>query len=229
MFLRSLIFNLVFYTSIIFFGIIFIPLLASKNLTSKGIKLWAQVIVCSLKKILHIKIKFDNKHINNSNGVMIAANHKSAFDTIYFLAKFDKVIYIVKQELKYIPIYGWYAIRLGNIFLNRKKRIESIKKLSMKIDNLIIQGYKVIIFPEGTRKKVNEIGEIKPGIFFIQTKLKKPIYPIYIDSGKTWPKNSFMKYKKNIFIKTLSPIRYGFEKNELKLKLRKAFEDLDKI
>ena len=84
------------------------------------------------------------------------------------------------------------------------------------------------ICPEGTRNKVNEIGTIKPGIFFIQKNLKKPIYPIYIDSGKTWPKNSFMKYKKNILIKTLSPIKYGFEKNELKLKIRKAFEELDK-
>ena len=228
MFLKSLIFNFIFYISIIFFGIIFIPLLLSKKLTAKVIKFWAKVVIYALKTILTIQIKFDNKHINNSHGAIIAANHKSAFDTIYFLAKFDKVIYIVKEELKYIPIYGWYAIRLGNIFLNRKKRIESIKKLSMKIDNLIIQGYKVIIFPEGTRKKVNEIGEIKPGIFFIQTKLKKPIYPIYIGSGQTWPKNSFMKYKKNILVKTLSPIKYGFKKNEFKVKLKKAYEEFDK-
>ena len=228
MFLKSSIFNLVFYISIVFFGIIFIPLLPSKNLTAKGIKLWAQIVIYALKKILTIKIKFENSHVSNTYGAIIAANHKSAFDTIYFLAKFDKVIYIVKEELKYIPIYGWYAIRLGNIFLNRKKKIESIRRLSIKIDNLIKEGYKVIIFPEGTRNKVNEIGAIKPGIFFIQKNLRKPIYPIYIDSGKTWPKNSFMKYKKNILIKTLSPIKYGLEKNELKLKLRKAFEELDR-
>lgn len=228
MFLKSFIFNLVFYISIIFFGIIFIPFLPSKKLTAKGVKLWAQIVIYALKKILAIQIKFENKHISNSNGAMIAANHKSAFDTIYFLAKFDKVIYIVKEELKYIPIYGWYAIRLGNIFLNRKKRIESIKRLSVKIDKLIKDGYKVIIFPEGTRNKANEIGAIKPGIFFIQKKIKQPIYPVYINSGETWPKNSFMKYKKNILIKTLSPIKYGFEKNDLKLKLRIAFENLDK-
>ena len=228
MLLKSSIFNLLFYLSIIFFGIIFIPLLPSKKLTAKGIKLWAQIVIYALKKILTIQIKFENNHVSNSNGAIIAANHKSAFDTIYFLAKFDKVIYIVKEELKYIPIYGWYAIRLGNIFLNRKKRIQSIKRLSIKVDNLIKEGYKVIIFPEGTRNKVNEIGAIKPGIFFIQKNLRKPIYPIYIDSGKTWPKNSFMKYKKNILIKTLSPIKYGFEKNELKLKLKKSFEECDK-
>ena len=228
MFLKSFIFNLIFYISVIFFGIIFIPFLPSKKLTAKAIKFWAQVVVYTLKKIFNIQIKFDNKHVSNSNGAMIAANHKSAFDTIYFLAKFDKVIYIVKEELKYIPIYGWYAIRLGNVFLNRKKRIESIKRLSVKINKLIKEGYKVIIFPEGTRNKVNEIGAIKPGIFFIQKNLRKPIYPIYIDSGKTWPKNSFMKYNKNILIKTLSPIKYGFKKNEFKLKLKKAFEELDK-
>tara|TARA_B110000444_G_C18741554_1_gene548247 strand:- start:572 stop:1027 length:456 start_codon:yes stop_codon:yes gene_type:complete len=146
----------------------------------------------------------------------------------FFLAEFDKVIYIVKEELKYIPIYGWYVMRLGNIFLNRKKRIESIKRLSINIESLISKGYKVIIFPEGTRKQVNEIGVIKPGIFFIQKILRKPIYPIYIDSGGAWPKNRFMKFKKNIFIKTLTPIKYGVKKNNLKVKLKEAFEELDK-
>ncbi len=228
MFLKSIIFNLVFYFSVIFFGIIFIPLLPSKKITAKGIRLWAKVVIFALKNIINIKINFENNHISNSTGALIAANHKSAFDTIYFLAEFDKVIYIVKEELKYIPLYGWYAIRLGNIFLNRKKRIESIKRLSVKIESLVSKGYKVIIFPEGTRQKINEIGDIKPGIFFLQTILKKSIYPIYIDSGGTWPKNNFMRYKKNILIKTLPPIKYGLTKNNLKLKLKKAFDELDK-
>ena len=59
---------------------------------------------------------------------------------------------LVKKELKFIPIYGWYALRLGNIFVNRKERIKSIKSISEKVFKSLNKNYKVIIFPEGTRQ-----------------------------------------------------------------------------
>ena len=49
-----------------------------------------------------------------------------------------------------------------------KKKIESIKKISKNIVNLIKKDYKVIIFPEGTRQSPKKIGTIKPGVFLIQ-------------------------------------------------------------
>ena len=123
-----------------------------------------------------------------------------------------------------IPIYGWYAVRLGNIYINRKKKIESIKKISKNITSLIDRGYKVVIFPEGTRQEPKKIGDIKPGVFSIQGYLQKPIYPVYIDSGDTWPKNSLKIKKKNIFIKSLKPIPYGFTKKKFKDILKKSYE-----
>jgi 1-acyl-sn-glycerol-3-phosphate acyltransferase len=205
-------------------GIFFMPVLISKHYTRKVVKLWASIILFMLKKTLDIKIIFQNKYIKKNQGLVIAANHQSVFDTVFFLAAFDNVIYIIKKELKYIPIYGWYASRLGNIFVNRKKKIESIKKISSNIKKLIDLNYKVIIFPEGTRQPANKIGDMKPGVYLLQRRLKKAIYPIYIDSGKTWPKNSFKMKQENISIKGLEPILYGLKKNKFKEKLKKAFE-----
>ena len=156
---------------------------------------------------------------------MIAANHQSAFDTIFFLAAFDKTIYIIKKELIFIPVYGWYAMRLGNIYIDRKKKIESIKKISKSIVGLIKKDYKVIIFPEGTRQPPKKIGVIKPGVFLIQELLKRPIFPVYLNSGETWPRNSFKIKKNNIFIKSLKPIPYGLTKKKFKDILKKSFDE----
>ena len=229
MVLRSIIFNILFYTSILFFGLLFLPALVSKNLTAKSVSFWAKLTIYSLKKIINIEIEFQNNYLIEKKGALIAANHKSAFETIYFLAVYNKVIYIVKKELQYLPIYGWYAARLGNIFLDRNRKIESIKKLSKNIKGLMSKGYKVVIFPEGTRQPENKIGEMKPGIFLIQSILKEPIYPIYIRSGGTWPKKSFIKYKKKIFLIALKPIKYGLSKFDLKKKLKTNFETLENI
>ena len=225
LYLRIYFFNFIFYFSILFFGILLLPVLISRTLTRKTVRTWAKFIIFFLKKILKIRIIFKNNHLKDKDGQVIAANHQSAFDTIFFLAAFDKIIYIIKKELIFIPVYGWYAMRLGNIYINRRKKIESIKKISNNIVDLIKKDYKVVIFPEGTRQNPKKIGSIKPGIFLIQDCLKRSIYPVYIDSGETWPKNSFKIKKKNIFIKSLKPITYGLTKRKFKETLKKRFDE----
>ena len=225
MLLKVFLFNFIFYVSILFFGLLLLPVLISRKLTRRTVSVWSKSIIFFLKKILKIKIVFENNFLKDNKGHVIAANHQSAFDTIFFLAAFDKTIYVIKKELIFIPIYGWYAIRLGNIYINRKKKIESVRKLSKNVKNLIKKNYKVVIFPEGTRQPANKIGDMKPGVFLIQEYLKIPVYPVYIDSGGTWPRNSLKIKKKNIFIKSLKPIPYGFTKKKFKELLKKCFEE----
>lgn len=223
MLLKIFLFNFIFYFSILFFGLLLLPILISRKLTRKTVRIWSKCIIFFLIKVLNIKIVFKNNYLKDKEGQVIAANHQSAFDTIFFLAAFDKTIYIIKKELIFIPVYGWYAMRLGNIYIDRKKKIESIKKISRNIVNLVKKDYKIVIFPEGTRQEPKKIGAIKPGVFLIQDRVKRPIFPVYIDSGQTWPRNSFKIKKKNIFIKSLKPIPYGLTKKKFKETLKKSF------
>ena len=225
MLIKIYFFNFIFYFSILFFGIFCTPVLVSRYYTRLVVRYWAKTVLFLLKNILNIKIHFHNKYLVDNKGQIIAANHQSAFDTIFFLAAFDKTIYIIKKELIFIPVYGWYAMRLGNVFINRRKKIESTKKLSKNIYGFINKGYKVVIFPEGTRQQSNIIGNIKPGVYLLQNILKIPIFPVYICSGNTWPKNSLKMKKKNIFIKSLKPIPYGLTKKKFKLNLKKILEE----
>ena len=225
MLLKVFFFNFIFYFSILFFGLLLLPILISRTLTRKTVRVWSKCIIFILTKILNIKIIFKNNYLKDKEGQVIAANHQSAFDTIFFLAAFDKTIYIIKKELIFIPVYGWYAMRLGNIYIDRKKKIESIKKISKSIVGLIKKDYKVIIFPEGTRQPPKKIGVIKPGVFLIQELLKRPIFPVYLNSGETWPRNSFKIKKNNIFIKSLKPIPYGLTKKKFKDILKKSFDE----
>jgi len=222
--IKSTLFNFIFYFSILFFGILFLPFLISEKFTRYAVRFWATLIIFLLEKVVGAKILFQNKYIFDDKGYLVAANHQSVFDTIFFLKEFDKVIYVVKRELKFIPIYGWYAARLGNVFINRKERIKSIKSISEKVFKSLNKNYKVIIFPEGTRQLDNNIGDIKPGVFAIQSFCKCLVYPIYISSNKVWPKNSFLKKNKSIIVKTLSPINFNRSKKESLSILKKKLE-----
>ena len=224
MFARSILFNFLFYFSILFFGILFLPLLITRNLTRKGVKLWATLVIFFLEKIIDTKIIYKNNYIFDNKPFLIAANHQSVFDTIFFLKEFDKVIYIVKKELKFIPIYGWYASRLGNIFIDRKEKIKSVKSISKKVSDSLSLNYKVIIFPEGTRQSENKIGIIKPGIFAIQKFCKCLVYPIYISSSLVWPKNTFLKNNNSIRVTVLTPMKYDKYKKAFLTKLKNNLE-----
>ena len=224
MLIKSILFNCVFYFSIFFFGILFLPFLISESLTRQAVKLWAFIVMFFLEKIIGAKIIYQNKYISDKKGYLIAANHQSVFDTIFFLKEFDKVIYVVKKELMFIPIYGWYALRLGNIFVNRKERIKSVKNISKKVYNSLNNNYKVIIFPEGTRQIESKIGEMKPGIYVIQKFCNCLVYPIYISSNLVWPKNTFIKKNKSIIVKTLAPIKFEETKKKFLAKLKNNLE-----
>ena len=93
----------------------------SEKFTRYAVRFWASLIIFLLEKVVGAKILFKNKYIFDDKGYLVAANHQSVFDTIFFLKEFDKVIYVVKKELKFIPIYGWYALRLGNVCYKKRK------------------------------------------------------------------------------------------------------------
>ena len=54
----------------------------------------------------------------------------------------------------------------------------------------------------------------KKGIGRIYSALNLPCIPVALNSGKIWPKNSFMKYAGDIHITFLDPILPGMEKEE---------------
>lgn len=222
--IKSIVFNIIFYFTILFLGLLFLPSLISKKLTRLVVKFWSSIILYLLQSLIGAKIKYENNYIYKNKGYLIAANHQSVFDTIFFLNKFDKAIYVVKKELKFLPIYGWYAMRLGNIFVDRRERIKSVKKISERVHEAIKKKYKVIIFPEGTRQLGNKIGSMKPGIFAIQRYCKIQVHPIFISSFLVWPKNSYIKNSTSIMVKSLKPLTLSFDKKKFLHKLEYKFK-----
>ena len=82
----------------------------------------------------------------------MASNHQSAWETFFFTFLFDDPIFILKKELRFIPIMSWYFKKLGFIFIDRSKGLNSLKHIINSIKKLKDKSPKTfIIFPEGTR------------------------------------------------------------------------------
>ncbi len=224
--INSIIFNGFFVLGTFFMGLFCLPVLPSKKLTKEVSIIWANFSIFILKKIIKVKIELRGFDKIPKKGALIAANHQSAFETIFFINIFKNPVYVLKKQLLYIPFYGWYISRLQHIAIDRKEKIRALKSISTKAVKLIKEDSKLIIFPEGTRMPYNKLGKLKSGIFSIQKETKLPVYPIALVSGHVWGKNSFYKNSGTIVLEVLKPIPYGLEK---KVFMQRLSESLEKV
>ena len=92
-----------------------------------------------------------------------------------------------------------------------KENLSFFDKIKKKIEE---QNRPLLIFPQGTRVKFGEQPPFKKGIGRIYDSLGLPCIPVALNTGKVWPKNSFMKFSGDIHISFLEPILPGKEKND---------------
>ena len=231
--LRSFVFSLFFFTGIIIISIIFLPaLLLPQKIVLYGGKLMGYWSEFCLKFILSttILIKGEENIIKNEK-FFIVASHQSMFETFFLQTIFNSPIFILKNELLKIPVFGWYLKKIGSISINREKitkdNLDFFEKISSTIKN---SNRPIIIFPQATRVLPTEKPPFKKGASRIYDELKIFCQPVAINSGFVWPKVGHKKSNKIITISILDKIAPGLEKNEfLKIIENRIYSELETL
>ena len=123
-----------------------------------------------------------NKLPRKKDGAYIlTANHLSNFDVILFDLKFGrKFYYLAKKELFKGKFSSWLITKLGGIKIDREATDITAFKNSMQV----LKNNKPLgIFPEGTRNKGDDSGEMleaKSGAIVFASKAGVPIVPVAI-------------------------------------------------
>ena len=216
-FLKSLIFNIFLYLGLITIFILAIPtLILPDKFTLFFGKLSAKYIVFLLKIILNTKVIFHGlENLKKVDRFFVASAHQSMFETFALQIPLDSPIFVLKKELLKIPLFGQYLKKIGSIEIIRetttKENLNFFEKIKSRIEE---QKRPLLIFPQGTRVKFDEQPPFKKGVGRIYSSLNLPCIPIALNTGKVWPKNSFMKYSGDIHISFLEPIMPGKDKND---------------
>jgi 1-acyl-sn-glycerol-3-phosphate acyltransferase len=231
-FIKSLFFNIFLYVGIILVFILAIPtLILPAKFTLYCGKFLAYYIILILKLFLNTKVIFHGlENLKKVEKFFIASAHQSMFETFVLQAPVDFPIFILKKELLRIPLFGWYLRKIGSIEIIRETTTKENLNFFDKIKNTI-QKYNrpLLIFPQGTRVKLNDRSPFKKGVSRIYVSLKMPCVPVALNSGKVWPKNSFTKYPGDIHVSFLEPIEPGLEKHIfLKILQEKIYSEIER-
>jgi 1-acyl-sn-glycerol-3-phosphate acyltransferase len=231
--IRSLLFNIFLYLGIVIVFILALPTLVLPNkIVLYFGKFLALYIIVILRIFLNTRVIFHGiDNLKKEKKFFIASAHQSMFETFVLQAPIDFPIFILKKELLRIPLFGWYLKKIGSIEIIRNTTTKENLSFFEKVKESINESNRpLLIFPQGTRVKFDDKVPFKKGVGRIYESLNIPCVPVSLDSGKVWPKNSFMKYPGNINISFLEPINPGLEKNIFtKILEDKIYSEMEKF
>lgn len=225
MIFKSILFQALLGFWTILMGILCLPFLffPSKYL-NKPTKIWISGIFILLKYLCKITHEVQGKENIPNHAVLVASKHQSAFETFALFFYLSNVIFIHKKQLFLIPVFGQYLKKMNMISIDRKGRASSMRKMLRQTKEKIKLGYSVIIFPEGTRKKPKEKPNYKSGFVGIYKELNTKILPVAVNSGKCWPKDTFIKKPGHIIIKILPTIDNNLDRKTVLYEVENKIE-----
>ncbi len=213
--------------------IIAIPsLLFPKKITLIFGKFLANTIIFILRISLNTKVIFHGlNNLKKENRYFVASAHQSLLETFILQSPIDFPIFILKKELLKIPVFGWYLKKISSIEIIRETTTKENLNFFEKVKKVVEEENRpLLIFPQGTRVKFGERMPFKKGVGRIYSSLNIPCVPVALNTGKIWPKGSFMKYSGVIHISFLEPIMPGLDSNEFLDKLEKnIYSEIERL
>ncbi len=113
---------------------------------------------------------------------LLIGNHTHNLDIALMESIYsEKLIWVAKKELGEIPIIKYMVTKTDMILIDRKNK-RSVLQMIKEVKNRIERGFKVVVFPEGTRNKSNPKKMLpwKKGVKALAEKINPKIQPFVI-------------------------------------------------
>jgi len=167
---------------------------------------WVQFNLWMLKTVCGLSHEVQGlENIPQENGVIVA-KHQSAWETIALQAIFPPLVFILKRELLWIPVWGWAMKCLDPIAIDRKAKMAALKQVLNDGEARLKAGRWVVIFPEGTRVAPGQKGRYNASGGMLAHRVGCPVVPVAHNAGEFWGRKAFLKYPGVIQVRIGPPI-----------------------
>lgn len=215
--LRSLAFNLCFYGVTVTLAVGGLPALASRRAVLRLARTWARLTLWLLRVVAGTRVEFRGVEAIPPGPLLVAAKHQSALETLALCTIFPEFAYILKRELLFIPLIGWYLSRGGMVAIDRAKGGRAMSLMNAAAADAVRDGRQLIIFPEGTRRRPGDAPAYKQGLSHLYAALAVPCLPVALNTGVFWSRNSLVRRPGTAVIAFLPPIPPGLPRQDFQV------------
>ena len=206
--LRSLLYFSLLVLSIIFFtALLMICAPAPFKARHKLSVAWSQVNIWLLKIICGLDYSIEGLENIPSGNCIFLSKHQSSWETITFLALIPKtLVWVLKRELLWVPVFGWALAVNRPIAINRKAGRAAVNQVIEQGTERLNSGCSVMIFPEGTRVAPGVRKRYGIGGAILAEASGYPVVPIAHNAGIFWRRRDIRKYPGTINVVIGQPI-----------------------
>ena len=223
--LRSLAFNVAFYLNLVAWMIAILPAFALPRRTlMRIVQAWSRSSLWLLRVTTGTRVEFRGRERIPSGGLLVASKHQSFLETFALVTVFDDPTFVLKRELMWIPLFGWYAWKAGMVPIDRKSGSRALAEMNERARRAAEDGRQILIFPEGTRRRPGAPPAYKFGVAHLYDSLGAPCLPVALNSGLYWPRRSFTRRPGTAVIEFLDPIPPGQTRDEFFEEIRTRIE-----
>lgn len=224
--MRGFLFTIVLYAFTLFWTVICLPAFLLPVRMREFVPIvWTNSARFLLWLFCGVRIQVRGmENLPKEGGYIIASKHQSALETAVYHSLLPQVIYVLKRELSWIPIVGWWFKGTNCIVINRAEGTKAMLKMFEQASERLAKRYRLVIFPEGTRVPVGKHAPYHPGIYLLYERTGAPVVPVALNTGYCWPKNKIIKYPGLVTFEFLPPMPQGLDKKEFMRLLEEKIE-----
>jgi 1-acyl-sn-glycerol-3-phosphate acyltransferase len=228
-YLRSILFDaaVVILTVVVSLSVPFMALFRAGSPTVRAVsQVWARGIMFLMKYVVGLDYRVEGREHVPDGACIIACNHQSLWETAALCVIFPDASIVAKQELKKIPLVGWFLERYPMILVDRSAGRQALRQMVDESRRALSEGRKVLLFPQGTRQAIDEpVTFQSAGISALYTNLEVAVVPAACNSGLFWGKKTLMMHSGTITLSFLPPIAPGLPRKEFQERMERAIAE----
>lgn len=221
--LMSLIFIIQMYVALLVVGVLYLPYaLITRDGALAACHAYCRWVLFSLRWMTGLKTEV--RGTPPTGEVLVAAKHQSFLDVLMIFSAIPRGKFIMKRELIYAPILGWYGLRIGCVPVDRGKRGAAIIKMKNDIKAGVQRAGQLIIYSQGTRVAPGVKAPYKAGTGALYLQLGQVCCPVSTNVGVFWPKRGIYRKPGLAVVEFLPVIEPGLKGAEFMARLESEVE-----
>lgn len=206
--LRSLVFAGQMYLAMLVIGVLYLPwAILSPDGAVAACHAYCRYVRWSARWLIGLRTEVRGDIPTGE--VMVAAKHQSFLDVLLIYGAVPRGKFIMKSLLKWAPVLGWFALRIGCVPVDRGKRGVAVRKMLADVEAGRTKPGQLIIYPQGTRVAPGIASPYKKGSIALYTQLNKPCFPVATNAGVFWPRRGIYRKPGCAVVAFLPPIPPG--------------------
>lgn len=124
---------------------------------------------------------------------IVASKHQSFLDVMMLTLALPQPRFVMKRELLWIPVFGYFARRIGCVAIDRSARGEATRTMLSGVRALSDRGGQVVIFPQGTRVAPGAEVPYRGGVLKLRAAFGLPVVLAAANTGWFWPRKGLWR------------------------------------